>query len=71
MCMGGAPSMPAPTPPPVPEAALKSPSASLKDARASARKTANNKAGIAGTLLTGPGGVMKPATTEKKVLLGA
>ena len=74
MCFGGSPSAPPPPPPP---AIVKTPaqpklaSEGVRKAQSDAENKAKQVAATrGGTLITGPGGLLAPALTQKKTLLG-
>ena len=71
MCMSSSsPKAPPPPPPPPPEPAKKADPA-VKRARSESQKKSRSMAGDAATQLTGPRGLMAPANTANKTLLGS
>jgi len=62
VCTSSSPSIPKPPPPPVDESAL--------EAKRRERGLAAGRRGLLSTVATSPQGLLSPASTEKKSLLG-
>ena len=70
MCMGGRPSMPSPQMPPAAAPLPNEVDPGVQRSRTANRAAAALAGGRSSSLLTGPGGLMAQATTDKKSLLG-